>query len=306
MAASFAPPNFFIVGAPRCGTTALSEYLRQHPHVCFSEPKESQYFCTDLPGMRAYHEEDEYLHRCFSHCSSGPANAIGDGSVWHLYSSAAIPNILRFAPGARFIIMVRNPIELCIALYEKWLELRMEDQTNFEAAWRLQTARRNGQHIPTACKEAELLQYGEIGKLGAQLQRAFRVIPPDQRLVLIFDDFVGHTRTTYLQVLSFLGLDDDGRRDFPKYNEGQHLRNLALWQLANEPPDLVVRAAMHIKSWFGIDRLNVLPRLRRTLLQPRTRKPSLSFNFRQELQEYFADDICLLSSLLSRDLSGWK
>ena len=41
-------PNFFIVGAPKCGTTSLDEYLRQHPNVFISRPKEPHYFSTDL------------------------------------------------------------------------------------------------------------------------------------------------------------------------------------------------------------------------------------------------------------------
>jgi hypothetical protein len=51
-------PNFFIVGAPKCGTTALSEYLRSHPDVFFSSPKEPllhrrgapEAFATNLRG----------------------------------------------------------------------------------------------------------------------------------------------------------------------------------------------------------------------------------------------------------------
>ena len=45
-------PNLFIVGAPKCGTTAWVEYLRTHPDIFFPEIKEPHYFATDLPGMR--------------------------------------------------------------------------------------------------------------------------------------------------------------------------------------------------------------------------------------------------------------
>jgi hypothetical protein len=37
-------PNFLIVGAPKCGTTALYHYLRQHPQVFLPRRKEPYYF----------------------------------------------------------------------------------------------------------------------------------------------------------------------------------------------------------------------------------------------------------------------
>ncbi len=46
-------PNFFIVGAPKCGTTAWVRYLEDHPDVYFSPSKEPHYFCTDFPTLGA-------------------------------------------------------------------------------------------------------------------------------------------------------------------------------------------------------------------------------------------------------------
>ena len=42
-------PNLFIIGAPKCGTTALSEYLREHPAVFVTQPKEPHFFSKDFP-----------------------------------------------------------------------------------------------------------------------------------------------------------------------------------------------------------------------------------------------------------------
>ena len=54
-------PTFFIVGAPKSGTTALAVYLQEHPGACFSEDKEPQYFALDLPGQRLVTDETQYL-----------------------------------------------------------------------------------------------------------------------------------------------------------------------------------------------------------------------------------------------------
>ena len=74
-----ARPNFFIVGAPKCGTTALSHYLRQHPRIFFSLPKEPHYFATDLPRYRMVTHEPAYLEYFRG---AGPQHtAVGEGSV---------------------------------------------------------------------------------------------------------------------------------------------------------------------------------------------------------------------------------
>ena len=57
-------PNFFIVGAPKCGTTSLSVYLSQHPEILISDPKEPHHFSTDIEngGIR---DLSKYL-TCFT------------------------------------------------------------------------------------------------------------------------------------------------------------------------------------------------------------------------------------------------
>ena len=95
-------PDFFILGAPKCGTTALSEYLRRHPRVFVSRPKEPHYFCADFdyyyaPGQRT---EEHYL-RLFAEADEGHL-AVGEASVWYLYSEDAARNIARVrSRGAR-------------------------------------------------------------------------------------------------------------------------------------------------------------------------------------------------------------
>ena len=56
------PPiaNLFIVGVPKCGTTAWVEYLRTHPDIFFPDSKEDCYFATDLPNFRFIHTEADY------------------------------------------------------------------------------------------------------------------------------------------------------------------------------------------------------------------------------------------------------
>ncbi len=58
--------DFFIIGAPKCGTTSLVEYLSSHPDVGFSHIKEPHYFSEDFPGYREVKDYESFISTCFS------------------------------------------------------------------------------------------------------------------------------------------------------------------------------------------------------------------------------------------------
>ena len=58
-------PDFFIVGAPRCGTTALSKYLKRNPKICFSNPKEPHFFTKILEERPEADIQTEYVERFY-------------------------------------------------------------------------------------------------------------------------------------------------------------------------------------------------------------------------------------------------
>jgi hypothetical protein len=301
-------PDFFIVGAPRCGTTALSTYLAEHPRIGFSRPKETQFFCTDLPGIR-FHTADpqEYLRLCFGHCAGQNYLAIGEGSVWNLYSKNAVANILRFNAKARFIIMVRNPIDLCVALYEKRREMLQEDQPGFELAWRLEEERQQGRNVPVFFrKEIGVPGYRGVANLGEQVEKAFLLIPEQQRLLIVFDDFVADTAGVYTQVLAFLDVPHDGRKAFPQINEGRQIRNPRLWALVWGTMLRAHPLLDPIKRTLNVSALNIYPRLSRAFLGRRSGRPVISETLRAEMRAYFDHDIKRLSAVIGRDLSHWR
>jgi Sulfotransferase domain len=300
-------PDFFILGAPRCGTTALSTYLAEHPQIGFSRPKETLFFCTDLPGIR-FHTTDpqEYLKLCFGHCAGKNYLAIGEGSVWNLYSNNAVTNILHFNPKARFIIIVRNPIDLCVALYEKRREMLQEDQLNFEQAWRLEDDRRQGRSVPAYFKkEVGVPGYRDVASLGAQVDKAFSLIPEQQRLLLVFDDFIADTAAAYAKVLAFLRVPHDGRKEFPPINEGQQIRNPRLWTLVWGTMLRAHPLLAPVKRTLKISALNIYPRVSRLFLQSRAERPTLSEALRAEMRSCFDHDIKRLSVVIGRDLTHW-
>jgi hypothetical protein len=295
-------PNFFIVGAPKAGTTALYEYLRRHPLVCMSSRKEPHYFAMDFPDYPSFRSRSDYL-KLFQHCQ--PEHyAVGEASVLYLCSDVALGNIRRFNPDARIIVMLRNPVDLVFSLHGQALFNFNEDEADFERAWYLQAERAQGRNLPPGCRESRILQYRFMGSLGLQVKRLYRVFPREQVLLVFFDDFVTDSRVCYEQVLSFLQLPYDGRKEFPVINESSGHRWSWLGWFTQTPPRPLLQAVRFARQRLGINIARPLEWVRNLNSVPVSRPP-LSGAFRHQLQREFEDDILQLEELSGRDLSRW-
>jgi len=290
-------PNFFIIGAPKCGTTSLAAWLSEHPNIYMSPVKEPHFFDSDLkcsmvPNRRAY----ERLFRG----ATVEHKAIGEASVYYLFSKVAVPRIEQEIPGSRYIVMIRNPVDMAYSLYEQKVVTGNEHLKSFEEAWRLSEKRARGEAVTRRCREPKLLDYKSVCRLGEQLERLFRTVPRERILVLVLDDLKDNPRREYLKVLAFLGVPDDGRKEFPVKNPAKELRWPRLYYALRE-----VGVALGVKRWLaapGVWKLiSAIIRLN-TKFRPREPMPS---DLRAELIEYFRDDIHRLEKLLERDLSTW-
>jgi hypothetical protein len=144
-------PNFFIIGAPKCGTTSMSEYLRSHPNIYFSTPKEPYYFCRDIikPLPHSVQTEGQYL-TLFAKADKCH-QAIGEGSVYYLYSNEAVQKIRSFNPEARLIVMVRDPIDMLHSLFHQNIVNGTENAPDFPTAWKWQEDRLRGEKLRIFC-----------------------------------------------------------------------------------------------------------------------------------------------------------
>ena len=117
-------PNLFIVGQPKSGTTALHQFLGQHPEIFMSSIKEPHFFCSDfhLESDRAYgkqrffdfRNESAYL-QIFAKAEG--AEIAGESSTNYLYSQVAAEKIYNFNPDAKIIIILREPAKFLYSLH---------------------------------------------------------------------------------------------------------------------------------------------------------------------------------------------
>jgi len=289
-------PNFFIAGAPKAGTTSLSEYLRQHPNVFMAKPKEPHYFADDLPGMRLMDSRERYLAMYSS--ASTSHTVVGEASVWYLFSSTALRKIREFDPASRIVIMLRNPVELAYSSHSQMLMSTDEDEPDFLTAWRIQDQRAQGQHIPKLCREPALLQYRYTCMLGRQMQKALDIFPRPQIYITLFDDFRRDTAMVYADVCRFLGISSEPQPSFSIVNSNKVYRRRRVAEFVERPPAIFSRKILNVK----LSHIRKLIRLLNNRVAPRR---SMDAALRQELANYFRDDIRLLETLIDRDLSSW-
>ena len=121
-------PNFFLIGAGRCGTTSLYHMLRQHPEIFMPEVKEPSFFCS---YFQVISDPISYF-QLFNRCNG--ETAIGEAS--HVYLSnpetSAILHLL--FPDAKFILIFRNPTNRAFSLYQWARHAGYEALESFEAA----------------------------------------------------------------------------------------------------------------------------------------------------------------------------
>jgi len=289
-------PNFFIIGAPKCGTTSLASWLGEHPNIFMSKPKEPQYFNTDYSAPARPSSLKEY-EKLFEGASSWH-KAVGEATTGYLMSKEAVPNILNYRPSARFIACLRSPIEMAQSRHSQLLKMGIESESSFEVAWSLREARQRGENIPATCHDRKVLLYGENCMLGRQMKRVFKIVSRENVLAIFLEDMKSDPRREYMRMLDFLGVEDDGRSSFPVKNVRAVPRFLLISQSLRIAG--LAKTKLGLRKGMGIGRL--ISRLN-------NRKPSVKQNLSPKIEDtlrnYFKEDIVLLSSITGRDLSHW-
>jgi hypothetical protein len=293
-------PDFFIVGAPKCGTTAMTDYLGQHPEVGMCERKETQQFATDLhPRFKRWDgrwsTQDEY-RRLFKGVQD--RKRLGEASVWYLYSSAAPREIKYFCPAADIIAMLRNPSEMLPSLHSQFLVQAIEPVESFERALALDEEReRSGAphgFVPRSYRSAA--QYAE------QLRRYIDVFGRDKVHVIIYDGFRDRTLDTYRATCEFLGVDPGFVPEIRVVNPNKRVRSRTLRNFQQRTP-APVRGVLHVATPRALRRKtgSIITRWN-TSVEPREPVPD---RVAKSLRPLVAREVSELRGLLGVDLSFW-
>ncbi len=290
--------NFFIIGAPKCGTTAMSSYLAKHPNICMSDPKEPYFFCEDFPKTRSRFNIQsicEYHETFFKEFQSGIHDVVGEASVWYLYSQLAVNKILEYNPNAKFLVMLRNPIEMINSLHSMYVGLGFEYERDLGKALMLDEQRSQG--IPVKLNplvDPHLFVYREVGKIGKQVERLYSLVSLEKIKIIIHDDLIENPDSCCNEIFEFLRVNQGlfNQLSLERINVQRKIKskliqacysNQEIRKIAN-----LIKHIFHLKSFnMGIVKIDISEYEKITICN------------------ILKNDIDLLSKLLDKDLRHW-
>jgi hypothetical protein len=309
-------PNFFLVGAPKAGTTSLYDHLGQHPEIYVSPLKEVNYFSTevrpermasalqrgakqDSDSLRAYLDGPQLEPR-FSGMVTEWADyrrlfagaryqrAIGEGSVCYLWSKTAAERIASCVPDAKILIVLRNPVDRAFSQYLHNLhngDIRYSFRKHLEAALK---CNKDGPF-------SVLHPFLALGMYAEQVRRYTCCFPASQIGLWLYED---RSRPEFLrEVYEFLGADGGFVPDTAKrYLENQISVVPGLGFVSqNRFAGRVLRriAPAPLRQWA------------RGRLYARSSTMKMMRRERDLLIEYYREDVRQLESIVERDLSAW-
>jgi hypothetical protein len=205
-----AAPNLFLVGGPKCGTTAFVHMLKQHSNIKWASHKEIDYFCKDIKILHKLSKAKnitEYLNKYFNFKKKN-YQYIGEGSPFYLYSRVAVKNILRFNPKSKFIVLIRNLVSMSYTLHNMLSFAGQEPESNFMNAWNLQSKRlKSKPEDKLYNKYNELFQYKKICSLGTQLIKIKKIIPKENLLILSYKELQNDYKKVLKKTFIFLNIN---------------------------------------------------------------------------------------------------
>jgi hypothetical protein len=314
---SEALPNFFIVGAPKAGTTSLYHYLDQHPEIYMSPIKEPNYFASeirlenvseelrpqarrDMDLLREYLNSDmrekrfggmvsewgDYLK--LFHNVTGE-KAVGEASACYLWSQTAGANIRAKVPDARIIMVLRNPADRAFSQYWHAISLGVTRQS-FGQAIRSSTIRRSQ-------KFDVLYPLLEFGLYGEHVKRYLDLFPRHNVGIYIYEDYQERFADMLADIFEFLNVDANFTPDLSeKHLEARIPQSIQLTYLLKKSG-----VWQHAKEWCP----NALRPILRSLAFRQRRAITMEPNDRRYLLSYYREDVRKLSELLDRDLLWW-
>jgi hypothetical protein len=298
-------PDFFIVGAPKAGTTALHAALARHPQLFMATVKEPKFFLCDGPppdhgGPGDAHSYREWIWRRDDYESlfdgAAPGVKKGESTAFYLADYAVHRRIRAAVPDARLIVILRDPVDRA---YSNWAHLwadGLETIGDFATACANEAQRKEEGWAP-------IWRYLETGLYGRHLQHLFDVFPRHQVHFIRYLSLVEEPQATVDGVCRFLGVEESIVADVPPMNVGgyvaptpttQFLRTAFRWgaEVGSHFPPQVWRKASLPLQWL--------------IQRAPQHRPELRQSDRAQLIAYFYDDIAAVEQITGWDLETWR
>jgi Sulfotransferase domain len=291
-------PDFWIVGHPKSGTTALYEMLKRHPQIFMPELKETLFLAREMhPGLISPIHPGTLEEYLALFAPARPDQKAGEASPSYLRSPLAAARIRELEPGARIIAVLREPASFLRSVHLELLQDHVETEKNFRKAIAREQAELADKSVYWYADER--VEYVK------HLRRYFDVFPPEQVLVLIYDDFRADNDAFVRRVLEFLGVDSDAPIETSEANPTVLVRSPRMYEmvrsvyLGRNPPARALNAAIKAVTTQRL-RHGGLRTLRSRVLYGKPPPPDEQLML--EMRRRFKPHVQELSEYLDRDL----
>lgn len=193
-------PYFLIIGAQKCGTTSLYQYLIRHPSISPAVRKETHFFDKRYElGMDWYLSQFPSLHGE----NQNPITC--EATPRYICHPKARNRIHKHLPNVKLIALLRNPVDRAFSNYHHWIRKGSVTNYTFEEAVRKDV---NG-----------ILSRGNYYK---QLKEWLALYPKDQLLVLDSESFFLNPNDAISKICSFLEIPEWQLESFEVYNQNRY------------------------------------------------------------------------------------
>jgi Sulfotransferase family len=309
-------PDFFVVGHPKSGTTALFDALIHHPQIYMSPNKEPWFFASELSERRPLSDRSprpsgtgwtpETLEQYLSLFNdAGPGQRAGEASALYLWSRTAAQRIAEVQPEARIVAILREPASFLRSLHLQFVQTYIETEKDLRTALSLEQERRAGRRIPHNSYWPGATLYSEHVRYAEQLRRFHAVFSPEQVLVLIYDDFRRDNEATVRTVLRFLEVDNTAPIAVREVNPTVSVRAQRLHELVHTvamgqgPLARAARSTALKLAPRGLSRESALA-IRDRIFFTKPQPPDE--DLMRELRRRYKPEVVAISQYLGRDL----
>jgi hypothetical protein len=295
-------PNFLIIGAAKSGTTAIYTYIKQHPQIFMSTPKELRFFSYSEPksgdinknyvhqGVTSLEEYEQYFADVTDEI------IIGEASPMYLYTPGTAEKINKIIPNVKMLAILRNPVDRAYSAYMHGIREWKEPSRTFKEA-----LEREPQRIEAGW--GMLWHYTKAGFYYEQLKRFYDVFDNRQIKVVLYDDLLKDSAKLLKDIFFFLDVDSDFQPDISKRpnvsgipkSSFLHKKMKQIFQTKN--PIRWLSRIIFPKDF----REQTMIKLRERNLEKKKIPKDIEFS----LKELYKEDIKMLENLISRDLTSW-
>lgn len=294
-------PDFLIIGAARSGTTALHNYLKQHPDVFMPKTKEPNFFAyegIDLsvqgPGADFINNSVTQMSRYEALFADAGERLKGEASPLYLYEPRAPERIQYHAPDVKMVAILRNPIEQAYSHFMYATRLLVEEEPDFVKALNMEVERLAKGWQP-------LFGYSSFPRYGEQLARYFERFDREQFLIVTYEEFDADPLPVIRAMFAHIGADPSFAPDLSyRPNAGGVPKSQAFQDFLIKPNPITGLIAKVMP-------LEMRARIRDVLVARNLKKSEAGMPeaARDILRARLRDDVHALSDLVGRDFTDW-